>query len=64
MFIIEYFRDWIANNEERKKFKEAWHDKFDKELGSNNSCKPYHEQVAFEIYRLTKRIEDLEKQIK
>ena len=64
MSIVDYFRDWMANNEERKNFKEAWTDKHSKELGPTNGCIPYHEQIAYEIYKLTKRVEELENNIK
>jgi len=64
MSIVDYFRDWMANNEERKKFREAWVDKHGKELGASNSCTQYHEQIAYEIYKLTKRVEELEKNIR
>jgi hypothetical protein len=64
MGIIEYFRDWMANNEEREKFHKSWI------IGKIGNFKwpdeqdKYHADIAYEIFKLTQRIEELEKQIK
>lgn len=63
MGLIAFFKEWLINNEERRKFKEAWQDHYGKDMGTGNTCSPYHEKVAYEIYRLTQRVEELEKKI-
>lgn len=64
MNFLEFFRSWISNNKERAAFKDAWMDQYGNEMGGGNSCRPYHEKVAYEIFSLTKRVEDLEKKNK
>lgn len=61
MGFLEFFREWRKNNQERKQFKEAWNEEYAENLGSNNNCSPYHEKVAYEIFKLTERVEYLEK---
>lgn len=64
MRIVEFFKDWMANNEEKKKFREAWIKEKVGNFGWNNDVDTYHADVAYEMYQLTKRIEELEQKIK
>jgi hypothetical protein len=54
----------MANNEEREKFHKSWI------IGKIGNFKwpdeqdKYHADIAYEIFKLTQRIEELEKQIK
>lgn len=64
MGILEYFRDWMSNNEEKKKFKEAWIAGKLNSLNWSPEAKEYHVEMAYETYLLTQRIEELEKSIK
>ncbi len=64
MSFVQFFKDWVANNGEKKKFKESWMEQYGNEMGSSNSCRPYHEMVAYEIFKLTQRVEQLENQLK
>ena len=64
MGIIEYFRDWMSNNEEKEKFRKSWiYGKLDEFKWPDNQDR-YHADIAYEIYKLSQRIEELEKQIK
>jgi hypothetical protein len=64
MRIVEFFRDWIANNEEKIKFREAWIKEKVGRFGWDDKVDAYHSDIAYEIYQLTKRIEELEQKIK
>jgi len=64
MGIIEYFRDWMSNNEEKEKFRKSWITGKIGDFGWNDKVDTYHADMAYEIYKLTQRIEELEKSIK
>lgn len=64
MGIIEYFKDWMANNEEKSKFKKAWINDKIADFRWEDKVDSYHAEIAYEIYQLAKKIEELEQKIK
>ncbi len=62
MMIIDFFKDWLLNNEEKSKFKQAWIK--EKLCGFSDATQGYHSDMAYEIYRMSKKIEELEQKIK
>ena len=64
MRIVEFFKDWLASNEEKKKFREAWINEKLSTFGWDNRVDEYHADLAYEMYQLTKRVDELEQKIK
>lgn len=64
MRIVEFFKDWLASNEEKKKFREAWINEKLSNFGWKDDVDAYHADLAYEMYQLTKRVDELEQKIK
>ena len=63
MNIVEYYKNWKKEREEKKLFIEMWMEAYGEEIGPNNVCRSYHQNVAYQIYKLSKRIEELEEKL-
>lgn len=62
--MINYFKEWRETHEEKKAFMEMWGEEFGKEFNSSNACTPYHKKVAYELFKLEKRLIELENTVK
>ena len=63
MNIVQYFLDWKKEREEKVLFMEMWMEEYGELIGTNNTCQSYHQRVAYELFKLTKRIEELESKV-
>lgn len=64
MRIVEFFKEWLANNEEKKKFREVWINEKLSTFGWSDKVDAYHADLAYEMYQLTKRVDELEQKMK
>lgn len=64
MNVIQFFKDWLDNNEEKQKFRNAWINEKIGKFGWADGVDKYHADVAYEMYKLSKKVEELELKIK
>jgi hypothetical protein len=64
MNIVNYFLDWIESNKERDDFRKAWINGKIGDFHWDHKIDIYHADIAYEIYKLSRRVEALETAVK